>query len=331
MVAALEVYNKPLFSHREESFSILAVNAWELLLKARLLQINNNRLAAIIEYEKRRRADGKPTQVRYRKKNRSGNCITIGLFKAFDRLVENGEPIAKAIRLNLEALVEVRDNSVHFLNDDFGVAKSIHEIGAAAVKNYVAAVRIWFGLDLSRYSFALMPIAFLSAPRTVEGVTLNHEERQLLTYLGQLRESATDALEEDFNVALTIEVSVKRTKDTSGVPIVYSAQDSALPVRVEEEDIRERYPLSYEILTTRLQKRYTNFKANAKYHGLRKTLEGDSRFCRERLLDPANPKGLSKKFYSSAIVKEFDPHYERAKTDASEPAEKSVPARAPMT
>jgi hypothetical protein len=39
MVAAIEVYNKPRFSHREESFSILAVNAWELLLKARLLQI----------------------------------------------------------------------------------------------------------------------------------------------------------------------------------------------------------------------------------------------------------------------------------------------------
>ena len=31
MLAAIEVYNKPTFSFREESFSILAVNAWELL------------------------------------------------------------------------------------------------------------------------------------------------------------------------------------------------------------------------------------------------------------------------------------------------------------
>lgn len=37
MLAAIEIYNKPSFAYREESFAILAVNAWELLLKARLL------------------------------------------------------------------------------------------------------------------------------------------------------------------------------------------------------------------------------------------------------------------------------------------------------
>ena len=32
MVSAIEVYNKPDFKYREETFSILAINAWELLL-----------------------------------------------------------------------------------------------------------------------------------------------------------------------------------------------------------------------------------------------------------------------------------------------------------
>ena len=58
MLASVEIYNKPNFAYREESFSILAVNAWELLLKARILQIENNRLSAILLYERRRRADG---------------------------------------------------------------------------------------------------------------------------------------------------------------------------------------------------------------------------------------------------------------------------------
>ena len=43
MLAAIEVYNKPTFAYREESFAILAINSWELLLKARLLQLANNR------------------------------------------------------------------------------------------------------------------------------------------------------------------------------------------------------------------------------------------------------------------------------------------------
>ena len=37
-VSAIEVYNKPGFAYREETFAILMLNAWELLLKARILR-----------------------------------------------------------------------------------------------------------------------------------------------------------------------------------------------------------------------------------------------------------------------------------------------------
>jgi hypothetical protein len=36
--AAIEIYNKPGFRYREESFAILMLNAWELLLKARIVK-----------------------------------------------------------------------------------------------------------------------------------------------------------------------------------------------------------------------------------------------------------------------------------------------------
>ena len=34
MLPAIEIYNKPDFKYREETFAILAINSWELLLKA---------------------------------------------------------------------------------------------------------------------------------------------------------------------------------------------------------------------------------------------------------------------------------------------------------
>lgn len=34
MLSAIEIYNKPNFNYREETFAVLAINAWELLLKA---------------------------------------------------------------------------------------------------------------------------------------------------------------------------------------------------------------------------------------------------------------------------------------------------------
>ena len=48
MLGAVEIYNKPNFAYREESFSILAINSWELLLKARVLQLSNNKMSAIL-------------------------------------------------------------------------------------------------------------------------------------------------------------------------------------------------------------------------------------------------------------------------------------------
>ena len=51
MLSAIEIYNKPDFKYREETFAILAINSWELLLKARLLKLNNYRVNSIYSYK----------------------------------------------------------------------------------------------------------------------------------------------------------------------------------------------------------------------------------------------------------------------------------------
>jgi hypothetical protein len=312
MLSAVEIYNKPAFNYREEAFAILAVNSWELLLKARILQIDGNRLSALFEYERRELADGTASTMLYRKKNRAGNTLTIGLFKAYDRLVNDyADTLDPAIRKNLDILVEIRDNSVHFLNKDLDLVRSIHEISAASLKNYVSAARQWFAIDFSQYRIFLMPLAFVSGPSVLEGVQLNTEERHVLKYLKMVRDEAADDPASDFNVAVTIELRIKRSKDPVGVAVTLSDAPEAIPIALEEEDIRERYPWSYDILTNRLQKRFVDFKVNAQYHKHRKTLEKDPKLCRERLLDPANKDGMKKNFYSPNILRAFDPHYTR--------------------
>ena len=51
MLSAIEIYNKPDFKYREETFTILAINSWELLLKARILKLNNYRVNSIYCYK----------------------------------------------------------------------------------------------------------------------------------------------------------------------------------------------------------------------------------------------------------------------------------------
>lgn len=83
--AAIEIYNKPVVPHREETFAILLVAAWELLLKARLIQEGGNQLKAIYEMEVVRRKDGKPGKRQAIRRNRAGNPVTIGIAIAMER------------------------------------------------------------------------------------------------------------------------------------------------------------------------------------------------------------------------------------------------------
>ena len=117
LTAAVGVYNRPTEPYRVEQFTILACNAWELLLKARILQLNKNKFASIAVYESRTNADGTRSVKRYRKRTRCGSTMTIGLLAAFDRLTgKNAESLPAVIRENLEAVTEIRDTSIHFFH-----------------------------------------------------------------------------------------------------------------------------------------------------------------------------------------------------------------------
>jgi hypothetical protein len=55
MVSAIEIYNKPDFLYRGETFAILAINSWELLLKSRYLLINKNKMSSLYVYENKKK------------------------------------------------------------------------------------------------------------------------------------------------------------------------------------------------------------------------------------------------------------------------------------
>ncbi len=145
-VAAIEVYNKPDFHFREEAFSLLMTNAWELLIKAKWLSDHSEKLESLHETN----LDG---TVRL---NRSKNPITVGLTQLAKRLLDDpNSGFTQAVHSNLYGLVEIRDNAVHFLNADPSLGQRVMEIGMAAIQNYVLLSREWFQTDLSRYNFYL--------------------------------------------------------------------------------------------------------------------------------------------------------------------------------
>ena len=96
MLSAIEIYNKPNFTYREETFAILAINSWELLFKAQLLRANNYNLKSIYVLEPIITKSGVQHKKHTKPKlSRSKNPMTLNLFEVthltqkkmkFDRL-----------------------------------------------------------------------------------------------------------------------------------------------------------------------------------------------------------------------------------------------------
>lgn len=311
-VAAIEIYNKPDFHYREEAFAVLAINGWELLLKAKWLADHNNKASSLYVMEPRSKKDGTKSQKLRVKHTRSGNPFTHSLDFLAKKLVETKtlDPNAWA---NLQALLELRDSSIHFYNRAGAFSVRLQEIGMASLKNFVAASKAWFQSDLSEFNFYLMPLSFVALPQQAEAIILNSEEKKFLSFVQSL-EAASTTTTSPFAVTVNIDIKFTRSKAVDALGVQITNNPNAPEVRLTEEQIRDRYPWDYERLTDECRKRYAQFKLDDKYHAIRKQLLKDKRFGAVRFLDPGNPKSAKKPLFSPNILNELDKHYTAAAT-----------------
>lgn len=306
MVSAIEIYNKPDFKYREETFSILAINAWELLLKAKWLKENDNKLRSLYVRERRAKKDGTPAKRAQVKLTASGNPFTHGLDYLAKKLMESGVLSQAALR-NLDALREIRDSSVHFYNNNNLFALQLQEVGSATVKNFVTASQNWFDVDLTQFNVYLMPLAFLHYPQTASGVILNKEERNVASYIRGL--DAANGPADDYAVTVSVDVRFSRSKASNALSVQLSRDPDAMKVQLTEQQFKDRYPYTYRQLTDECRRRYVNFKENKIYHEIRMPLKADQKYCRIRRLDPDNPQSTGKDWYSEAVFTVLNNYY----------------------
>lgn len=312
MVAAIEIYNKPGFPYRTESFAILAINGWELLFKAKWLADNRNRASSLYVYETRENADGKKSKKKYVKRTDAGNPFTHSLSYLAKKLVE-GKKLDALAWDNIQVLLELRDSAVHFYNQSPAFRVRLQEIGAACAKNFATVVHDWFDRELSEFELHLMPLAFVDLPNNMDGFLLNAEEKNFLSFLEALDKPQAD-LGSPYSVTINIELKFTRSKAKDALAAQITTDLNATAVRLTDEQIREKYPWDYQKLTEECAKRYSDFKQDKHYHTIRKGLLGDPRFGAIRFLDPGNPKSAKKPFFNPNILNELDKHYTKEAT-----------------
>jgi len=124
-ILSLETYNRLITGYRAEAFAILFINAWELLLKAKILDQSGDNNSILYKRQKEE----------HRKSIGFGNCLK----KIFD---END-----AIRKNLEEIQDLRDSSVHLIVEE--IDKIYVGLFQAGVLNYVECLNKWFSVDIT--------------------------------------------------------------------------------------------------------------------------------------------------------------------------------------
>ncbi len=145
-VLALETINRLTITYRTETFCALVCNAWELLLKAKMLDGSTSR--TVIYYPQ------KPGEPRKTKSLR--DCLAAAFPSEND-----------PVRRNVERVAGFRDAAIHLFITD--VPKDVLGLFQACVLNYHRCLTDWFGVTLSdRVPVGMMTIVFDTSPERLD-------------------------------------------------------------------------------------------------------------------------------------------------------------------
>ena len=121
-IMGLEIYNKPTIKYRVEGFSFFICNAWELMLKAKLLK------------------EGKSIYFS-NQPNR-----TISLTRAIELIFTNNK---NPLRINLETINELRNTSTHFITQEYEMV--FIPLFQACIFNFNEKIKEFHSIDMTKF------------------------------------------------------------------------------------------------------------------------------------------------------------------------------------
>jgi len=292
LLASIEIGNKIQVPYREESFFLLLVNAWEVLLKARILQLNNNKLDSIYrKYVNDQTASDSHTNLPH----------TITFTESLNRV-----DITNDTRLNLQGISAVRNGIAHLGKLTEHSRITIFQFSNASIRNFCHLYEQWFLESIRIPHF--IPVAFVGSMDLIAPRKENSGQKKLLNYLSSLCESA-DSKDPSYSVTLNTSVNLNPIFQGGGT-IGVTNNPNAPRVYIDDNQMKEMYPSTYNDVVSQCRNRYQNFKQNKTFHSNMKKVKNDPVCAFERKLNPNNNNSSGQWFYSlEATLKILDEIY----------------------
>ncbi|WP_303886164.1 DUF3644 domain-containing protein [Abiotrophia defectiva] len=234
-VMGLEIYNKPTIKYRIEGFSFFVCNAWELMLKAEIINRGQS-----IYY-------------------RDNPDRTLSLEASIKKIYSDENT---RIRLNLERIVELRNISTHYITEDYELKYA--PLFQACVLNYTNELKRFHNVDVTeKIAQNFLTISASYEPLSNEQIRLKYSSEIAEKLIRQVTE--IDVLKDEYKSdKFAIEIKqnlyiVKKREDADFVVSIAKDADTPVEIIKDVKDPSTTHPISYksviEIVVDRLNKK----------------------------------------------------------------------------
>ena len=246
-IMAIEIYNKPTIKYRVEGFALFICNAWELMLKAHL--INTKGKDSIYFKDKPDR--------------------TISLEKCVRDVFTNAKD---PLRLNIEKIIELRNTSTHFIVEEYEMIYI--PLFQACIFNFIEKIDKFHSINMTE----LIPSNFINL--TINMSTFD-EETIRAKYTEEIsnnlikNKNNIEKLNAENNQSFSIKIEhyhyITKNKDkaTSTVFIDKNSNNNAIIIK-EVKNVNETHKYKSKAVIKELKRRLSkigiNLEALNQYH-----------------------------------------------------------------
>lgn len=231
-IMAIEIYNKPTLKYRVEGFSFFICNAWELLLKAHLLNTVG------------------PTSIYYKDDTRR----TLSLEACIKKVLTNEyDPLRK----NLEQIIELRNTSTHFIVEEYELLYV--PLFQAAVINYTNKLLAYFDIDITNEfnsNFLTLSVKLSDINEADIQARYPKEISGKLLHTKQILDDNTPLLDNP-NYAITIHhdwALVKNKKNATATFTISKDVNDAVYIMKQDIDPQKSHPFKAKKCLERINK-----------------------------------------------------------------------------
>lgn len=273
-ILGLELYNKPTIKYRIEGFSFFICNAWELMLKAKLLNDDSS-----IYYD-------------------DNNDRTLSISDIIKKIYTDKR---QPLRINLEKVVDLRNTSTHFVTEDYETVYA--PLFQATVFNYCEQLHRFHNVDITEH----IAQNFLTLSVNIQ--ELNHEEirgkyppemaEKLITKKDDIEYEINQSNSNALFIPIKHEIALTKDKDSAKLLVaIDKGSDSSVRIVKDYGDPNNKYHLSFNNIINAINQQITSKGLQLNYT----TSSGENKFNSYTL-------DLLIKFYNIKSDKKYSYHF----------------------